>query len=120
MGIQVEFNPDLALRDFEEFKKGNRKREECLPEKIETGKIYDFLKQGQRNFYLDGEVPLLKTQGNAVLSRPLASILILEAVHFKEGKELIQKEGTKSLKYLKMTAYILKVMPELVKEIDLL
>lgn len=39
MGIQVEFNPDLALRNISEFKKGNRKEDECIPEKLETGKI---------------------------------------------------------------------------------
>ena len=34
MGIKVEFDPDLALRDYEEFIKGNRKEEECIPEKL--------------------------------------------------------------------------------------
>lgn len=37
MGIKVEFNPDLALRDMAEYKKGNRKIEECLPENMEAG-----------------------------------------------------------------------------------
>lgn len=37
MGIQVEFNPDLALRDYSEFEKGNRKEEECIPKNLETG-----------------------------------------------------------------------------------
>jgi hypothetical protein len=81
MGIQVEFNPDLALRNHTEFKNGNRKEEECLPNKLEQGKIYDFLKEGQRNYYLQGEVPLLETKGNQQLSKPLASIIILEATH---------------------------------------
>ena len=48
MGIQVEFNPDLALRNISEFKNGNRKKEECMPENIEAGKTYPFLKEGQR------------------------------------------------------------------------
>ena len=26
MGIEIEFNPDLALRSFSEFEKGNRKK----------------------------------------------------------------------------------------------
>jgi hypothetical protein len=82
MGIQVEFNPDLALRDISEFKNGNRKKEECIPEKIEEGKIYNFLKKDQRNYWLFGEVPLLQTKGNDILSRPRASIVILEATHF--------------------------------------
>ena len=82
MGIEVEYNPDLALRDISEYKKGNRKIEECLPENIESGRIYDFLKKGQRNYWLKGEVPLLRTEGNQKLSRPIASVIILEAIHF--------------------------------------
>ena len=48
MGIKVEFNPDLALRNISEFKNGNRKIEECITEDIEAGKIYPFLKKEQR------------------------------------------------------------------------
>ncbi len=81
MGISVEFNPDLALRNFSGIKNG-RKKEECLPEKLETGKTYDFLKQGQRNYWLQGEIPLLETKGNQQLSKPIASIIILESTHF--------------------------------------
>jgi len=88
MGIQVEFNPDLALR---KFGTAGRRPEECLPEKLEIGKIYDFLKEGQRNYWLDGEIPLLKTEGNQVLSRPLASIVILEATHIKDNNKIITK-----------------------------
>lgn len=80
MGIQVEFNPDLALRAFGTE---GRSLEECLPEKLEKGKKYKFLKKGQRNFWLDGPVPLLETKGNQRLSRPLASIKILEYTHKK-------------------------------------
>lgn len=82
MGIKVEFNPDLALRDISEFKNGNREIEECIPESLENGKTYSFLKTGQRNYWLHGEIPLLKTKGKEVLSRPKASIIILEATHF--------------------------------------
>ncbi|MFA6536321.1 MAG: hypothetical protein WCT25_02720 [Candidatus Paceibacterota bacterium] len=81
MGIQVEFNPDLALRNYSEFRKGARKKEECVPLKLEVGKIYDFLKKGQRNYWLFGELPLLETKGNQELSLPLASIVIKEAKH---------------------------------------
>ena len=87
MGIQVEFNPDLALRNISEFKNGNRKEEECISENLEVGKIYPFLKEGQRNYWFDGEVPLVETKGNQELSRPKASVLILEATHFAaDGK----------------------------------
>jgi len=91
MGIQVEFNPDLALRNISEFKNGNRKEEECIPENIETGKVYPFLKEGQRNYWFFGEVPLVETKGNQELSRPKASILILEAVHFTENGKIYTK-----------------------------
>lgn len=87
MGIQVEFNPDLALRDITHYKKGERTLEECIPEDLEVGQTYEFLKKGQRNYWLQGETPLLKTEGNQQLSRPLASIVILEATHFLKGDE---------------------------------
>lgn len=91
MGIKVEFNPDLALRNFSEFEKGNRKIEECIPKTLEIGKIYDFLKKEQRNYWLEGELPLLETKGGGVLSDPLASIIILEATHFRENGEIFTK-----------------------------
>ncbi|MGW8184893.1 MAG: hypothetical protein ACWGHO_02170 [Candidatus Moraniibacteriota bacterium] len=98
MGISVEFNPDLALRDISKYKSGERKAEECVPEKLEEGKIYDFLKSGQRLYYLSdsefygqGQLPLMKTAGNENLSRPLASIKILEATHFLENGEIYTK-----------------------------
>jgi len=81
MGSNVEFNPDLALRNISEAKNG-RKREECIPEKLETERIYDFLKEGQRNYWLQGEIPLLETKGGQQLSKPIASIIILESTHF--------------------------------------
>ncbi len=82
MGIQTEYNPDLALRNIEEFKKGNRKEEECIPENLVNEQIHEFLKKGQRNYWIEGEIPLLETKGNQQLSKPLASIIILEATHF--------------------------------------
>jgi hypothetical protein len=98
MGIKVEFNPDLALRNIEEFKNGQRKIEECVPEKMELGKIYEFLKSGQRLFYLsdsefwgNGQIPLCRTNGKEELSRPIASIKILEAAHFLEKGEVWTK-----------------------------
>ena len=81
MGIQVEFNPDLCLRNYSEFENGNRKQEECIPNNLEAGKVYDFLKKEQRNYWLMGELPLLKTDGKQNLSRPIASVIILEATH---------------------------------------
>jgi len=60
MGIQIEFNPDLALR---EYGTPNRLKNECLPTKLEIEKDYSFLKKGQRNYWLNGEIPLLETKG---------------------------------------------------------
>lgn len=91
MGIQIEFNPDLALRNISEFKLGNRKIEECIPEILEEGKIYDFLKEGQRCYWLEGELPLLETKGMGQLSKPIASIVILEATHIKVASKTYTK-----------------------------
>ena len=88
MGIPVEFNPDLALRNISEYKNGNRKIEECIPENLKPGEIYSFLKKGQRCYWFMGEVPLVETQGNQQLSRPKASARILEATHFLENGEI--------------------------------
>ncbi len=90
MGIKVEYNPDLALRNIEEYKKGNRKKEECIPENLEENKIYEFLKTEQRNYWLDGEIPLIETDGKQ-LSKPKASIIILEATHYKEKDKTYTK-----------------------------
>lgn len=88
MGIQVEFNPDLALRHRSEYEKGARAEEECLPAQLEVGQTYAFLKKGQRNYWLHGEIPLLETKGNSQLSLPLASIVILEATHYLQRDEI--------------------------------
>lgn len=91
MGIQVEFNPDLALRNIEYYKRSTRELEECIPKILEKDKIYNFLKEGQRNYWLLGELPLLETEGEGKLSRPLASIVILEATHFIKDNKVFTK-----------------------------
>ncbi len=88
MSIKIEFCPDLALRNFSKVKEENRKPEECIPENLEEDKEYEFLKKGQRGYWFDGEFPWLETRGNEVLSKPKASILILEVKHFKENGEI--------------------------------
>lgn len=87
MGIKVEFNPDLTLRAFATE---GREQSECLPEKLEQGRAYRFLKKGQRNYWLNGEIPLLQTDGSQ-LSRPLASIRIIDSTHFLRGNEVWTK-----------------------------
>lgn len=101
MGIVVEFNPDLALRNIKEYKVGKRKKEECIPEKLEAGKIYPFLKKDQRNYWLFGEIPLIETKGNQVLSRPIASIQILEATHFCNDDKIYTKGKYKVVEVFK-------------------
>jgi len=91
MGIRVEFNPDLALRNISEFEAGKRKIEECIPTNMQVGVIYPFLKSDQRNYWLHGNIPLIETKGNEVLSRPRASIVILEATHFLEDGVMYTK-----------------------------
>lgn len=84
MGIVIEFNPELVLRHFSEFEKGNRKIEECIPKNLEVGKTYDFLKKEQRCYWMLGEVPLRETKGSGNISRPRAGVEILETTNFKK------------------------------------
>ncbi len=91
MWIQVEFNPDLALRNISEYQNGNRKKEECIPANLRIGKTYEFLKREQRLYRIFGEIPLIQTQGGGKLSRPKASIIILEATHFLHDGEVWTK-----------------------------
>ena len=91
MGIHVEFDPDLALRAF---RTQGRLETECLPEKLEQGRLYRFQKLGQRNYWLEGEIPLRETKGNSQLSRPLASVRILEETHRVLGDSKIYTTGT--------------------------
>jgi len=91
MGIKVEFNPELALRNISEFNSGNRKIEECIPESLEAGKTYPFLKRDQRLYWLYGQIPLIETKGGEVLSRPKAVIVITETTHFADKGEMFTK-----------------------------
>jgi hypothetical protein len=81
----IEVNPALILRDSDEAQKGSRKSEECIPEVLEVGQIYSFLKKEQRIYWLDGEVPLIMKSQDGMLSRPLASIQIIESTHFVDN-----------------------------------
>ncbi len=104
MGIIAEFNPDLALREFSEFEKGNHEKEECIPKKLIIGETFEFLKKGQRFYYISddpiwdfGEIPLFITKGGGNLSRPVASIKILQATHFLKNHEVWTKGKYKVL-----------------------
>lgn len=106
MGILVEFSPELALRDSIKFPK--RKKEECIPTDLQVGKIYDFLKKGQRIYWLNedeywnkGEMPLVVTFGEEKTSKPIASIKILEVTHFIQEKEIWTKGKYKIIHLIK-------------------
>ncbi len=81
MGIQLEFNPDLALRNIREHHEGRRGIDECIPENLEVGKEYNFYKEGQRAYWLQGPIPLCETQGGGRLSKPLAAVQIIRPTH---------------------------------------
>lgn len=78
MGIKTEFNPELTLRAYDT---DNRRSDECLPKKLIGNTVHNFEKRGQRNYWLEGEVPLRETEGNGKVSRILASVTIDEATH---------------------------------------
>jgi hypothetical protein len=88
MGIIAEYSPDLCLRDISEFKDGKREESECIPEPLEKGKEYPFLKNGQKHYWLHGEIPLRETKGGGILSKPKASVIVLEATHFLHNGEI--------------------------------
>jgi len=98
MGIQVEFNPDLALRNILAYKNGKRQEAECIPTNIVQDETYLFLKEGQRNYWLLGAIPLVETQGDGRLSDPVAMVQILEATHVVEDGGVVTKGTYKVLR----------------------
>jgi hypothetical protein len=100
MGIVVEFNPDLTLRNKPAIKKYCRKLEECIPSPLIAGKIYEFLKKEQRFYWLHNELPFLETQGKGELSSSMASITHLELIHFKISGDVMTKGKNKVIKVL--------------------
>ena len=91
MGILAEYCPDLCLRGFDNFVSGLRKESECLPKEVIVGHVYNFLKKGQKHYWLLGEIPMRETKGNGFLSKTLASVKILELTHFVIGGEVWTK-----------------------------
>jgi hypothetical protein len=85
MDIKIEVNSDLALR---RTGTNGRLEAECLPPVIKVGEVYEFLKKGQWNYWLENEIPLFETNGNQIISKPLASIIILESTHFLMNNEV--------------------------------
>lgn len=103
MPINMQFAPDLVLRNIREFKNGNRALEECIPESMQEGAEYVFLKEGQRAYWLDGEQPLLEKLEDGNLSTPRASIIILEVTHFKQDGKIYSRGKYQIVKVLQET-----------------
>lgn len=85
MGIQIEFNTELALR---KYGTPGRLEAECLPSHLKEGEGYEFLKEGQRNYLFDREIPLVETKGNGRFSKRLASVRILAARHHLRNEKV--------------------------------
>jgi hypothetical protein len=88
MGIKLDYNLSLTLRSF-----GTEGREpsECLPAKLEAGKVYEFLKKGQRNYWMTDEIPLFEINGDRDPLRPVAFVSILETTHFSFDGEVLTR-----------------------------
>ncbi|MCC2630616.1 MAG: hypothetical protein K0S38_425 [Candidatus Paceibacter sp.] len=87
----IEVNPALILREADEARQGLRKAEECIPENIQAGQSYPFLKKGLRIYWFDGEIPLIVKNSEGRLSRPIASIAILEVTHFVDNGNIFTR-----------------------------
>lgn len=77
-GLEAELNTELALRAFGT---PERKLEECLPKEIIRGLNFPFLKEGQRVYPLNKDIPLKETQGKGKLSKTLALVRITHYTH---------------------------------------
>jgi len=101
MSINIRFAPDLVLRNFVEFEKGQKQKEECIPSELEENNVYEFLKTGQRVYWLDGEQPLLEKSEDGNVSKPLVSVIVLEVTHFMQNEKIFTKGRYKVVKILK-------------------
>ena len=86
--------------------KGDRRRDPLIARWVSAGDVgapCAFLRRGlhalwagaaarwparQADYWLHGEIPLIETRGREKLSRPRASIVILEATHFLDNGEV--------------------------------
>ena len=85
-----EFTRKLELR-----RNGSQKKieSECLPPKLKVGRVYDFLQEGQKLYWLRGEIPLVETRREGESSDPLAEIVILDTTHFMVDNKKIYTAG---------------------------
>ena len=100
MSINMKFAPDLVLRNFSEYKKGQKQKEECIPQDLQENQIYNFLKTGQRAYWLEGKQPLLEKAEDGKVSIPKASVIILEVTHFLYEDKIYTKGKYKVVKII--------------------
>lgn len=82
----IAYNSDLALYDPKDAKAGHLDEQECLPESLEVGQEYSFLKKGHRNYQPMSELTLLEMRHGDVLFTFKARVVLLSS-------QFIQKAG---------------------------
>lgn len=97
----MRFAPDLVLRNITKFENRQKKKEECIPKDLKENNMYEFLKTGQRAYWLEGEQPLLEKSEEGTVSIPLASVIILEVTHFIKNGSIYTKGRYKVVKIIK-------------------
>lgn len=95
MPINIEFAPELVLYRTHNIEEAR------IPQSLEIGETYNFLKSGQRAYWLEGEQALVEKLEDGSLSKPIASIMILSATHFMQDKKVYTKGTYKVLRIIK-------------------
>ena len=92
---KIEYNTDLALYESKKYSKGQCMAEECMPEQLELGETYEFVKKGHRNYELSAEVTLLEMKEDEVLFDMRARGPIIELSFFiEEGQSYTRGKFT--------------------------
>lgn len=73
MGISVEYNDVLALRESGDTERTER---ETIPVNIQEGVVYTYQKDGYRIFPIGKVIPLVVTQGRQQFTRVAALVVI--------------------------------------------
>jgi len=76
MGILVEFNPDLALRNISEYKTGKRQLAECIPADIKVWQNLPLFKKKARGIIgWKGNCPYWKQKDRKNFPAPKPALL---------------------------------------------
>lgn len=89
MGVPVEFNAVLALRDAAESINEQRHVDEYLPDHPKVGQEYGFRKCGQRIYQLGVPLSLLTTAGDNKTMQKVGTAVIIEARHIMEEDHVL-------------------------------